>query len=240
MSRQSTCYAIIPAAGRSERMGGSKLLLSWRGTGNTNSTLLDHVLQAWTSSRVRRTIVVVRADAEPAIKNICDSSGVDVVMADNPIDMKASCLMGLKHLSEHYSPSPQDRFFICPADIPGITTGLIDHLITAAEHNDATREPDAGDRVILPTYQARRGHPVLFPWWMAGQLALLRSDQGVNALVNRAAVVEVEFSVTPAKMADIDTPEEYAAAARLFAESIQPNRSNDSDLPSGSDPPRFS
>jgi molybdenum cofactor cytidylyltransferase len=223
-------------------MGGSKLLLSWRGTGNANSTLLEHVLQAWTSSRVRRTIVVIRVDAESAIKTICDSSGVDVVMADDPTDMKASCLLGLKHLSEHYSPSPDDRFFICPADIPGITTGTIDHLITAAEHNDATRPPDAGDRVILPTYQARRGHPVLFPWSMASQLALLRSDQGVNALVNRAAVVEVGFSVSPEKMADIDTPEEYAAAARLFAESIQamPDRSSDSDLPSGSDPPRFS
>ena len=62
------------------------------------------------------------------------------------------------------------------------------------------------DCVIVPTYQARRGHPVLFPWSMAGELALLKSDEGVNALVNRAAVVEVEFPVSPEKMADVDTP----------------------------------
>jgi molybdenum cofactor cytidylyltransferase len=227
MSRHASCYAIIPAAGRSERMGRSKLLLSWRGIGNANATLLEHVLQAWTSSRVRRTVIVIRADAESAVKTICHSSGVDIVLADDPIDMKASCLLGLTHLSQHYSPSPQDRFFVCPADIPGITTGLIDHLITVAERHDATRGPDAVDRVILPTFQARRGHPVLFPWAMASQLASLGCDEGVNALVNRAAIVEAEFSVSPDKMADVDTPDEYAATARLLAEPIQglPRRS---------------
>jgi molybdenum cofactor cytidylyltransferase len=240
MSRQSSCYAIIPAAGRSERMNRSKLLLSWPGIGDAISTLLDHVLQAWTSSGVHRTIVVIRADAESAVKRICDAHRVDTVMADDPVDMKASCLLGLKHLSLHYSPTPHDRFFVCPADIPGITTGLIDRLISEAERHDAMRDPDPGDRVILPTYQARRGHPVLFPWSMAGELALLSSDQGVNALVDRAAVVEVEFSASPEKMADIDTPEEYAAAARLFAKSIQamPSRSSNSDLPNRSDPPQ--
>ena len=227
MSRPSNCYSIIPAAGRSERMGRSKLLLAWRGSGNANSTLLDHVLQAWTSSRVRRTIVVIRADAESAVKRICDSHGVDVVVADDPIDMKASCLLGLKHLSQRESPSSHDRFFVCPADIPGIATSLIDRLIREAERHDATREPDPADCVIVPTYQARRGHPVLFPWSMAGQLALLKSDEGVNALVNRAAVVEVEFPVSPENMADIDTPDEYAAAARLFTDAARalPDRS---------------
>jgi molybdenum cofactor cytidylyltransferase len=221
-------------------MGRSKLLLSWGGTGDAISTLLDHVLHAWTSSRVHRTVVVIRADADSAVKRICDSHDVDIVMADDPIDMKASCLLGLTHLSKHYSPMPQDRFFVCPADIPGITSGLIDHLISEAGRYDATRESDPGDRVILPTYQARRGHPVLFPWSMASQLALLRADEGVNALVDRAAVVEVEFSVSPEKMADIDTPEEYAAAARLFKENIQavPSPSSNSDLPSRSEPPQ--
>jgi molybdenum cofactor cytidylyltransferase len=218
-------------------MGRSKLLLSWRGIGDPISTLLDHVLEAWTASRVHRTIIVIRADAEPAVKRICHSHSVDIVTADDPIDMKASCLLGLKHLTQHYSPMPQDRFFVCPADIPGITPGLIDRLIGEAERHDAMPEPDPGDRVILPTYQARRGHPVLFPWPIASQLALLRADEGVNALVNRAAVVEVEFPMSPDQMADIDTPEQYAAAARLFAENIEaiPSRSSDSGLPPRSD-----
>jgi molybdenum cofactor cytidylyltransferase len=199
-------------------MGRSKLLLSWSGAGDAISTLLDHVLQAWTSSQVSRTVVVIRTDAEPAIKRICQSHGVDVVLADDPVDMKASCLRGLEHLSQRYSPVPQDHFFICPSDIPGINTELIDHLIREAERDDGGQ---AGEHVIVPTYQRRRGHPVLFPWSMAGRLALLRSDQGVNALVDSAAVVEVAISESPEKMGDIDTPAEYAAAARLFAESIR-------------------
>ncbi len=48
-------------------------------------------------------------------------------------------------------------------------------------------------------------------------------------MVERAAVLEVEFSLSPEKMADIDTPEEYAAAARLFAansQALPPGASN--------------
>jgi molybdenum cofactor cytidylyltransferase len=215
-------------------MGRSKLLLPWGGSGDAISTLLDHVLQAWTSSQASRTVVVIRTDAEPEVKRICQFHGVDVVLADDPIDMKASCLHGLEHLSQRYSPSSEDRFFVCPADIPGISSGLIDRLIREADGHDATRR--SGEHVIVPTCQGRRGHPVLFPWSMAGQLALLRSDQGVNALVDSAPVVEVEISESPEKMGDIDTPEEYAAATRLFAENMQalPPGSSDSSRASRS------
>jgi len=199
-------------------MGRSKLLLSWRRDGDANSTLLAHVLKAWTTSRVQRTVIIIRTDADPAVKQICHSHDVDVVAADNPADMKASCLLGLKHLSEHYSPTPHDRFFVCPADIPGISSNLIDPLMGEAERHDAGREPD---RVIVPNFQGRRGHPVLFPWSMASQIELLKADQGINFLVDRAAVVEVEFSVSPEKMADIDTPEEYAAARRRAEQTFE-------------------
>ena len=145
MSRPSRSYAIIPAAGRSERMGRSKLLLSWRGrrrefhVARPRFKGLDYVPRS-------SNVIIIRTDADPAVKRFADSHDVDVVAADNPADMKASCLLGLKHLSEHYSPTPDDRFFMCPADIPGITTGLIDHLIAEAERNDARREPEQRSR----------------------------------------------------------------------------------------------
>ncbi len=218
MSRPSRSYAIIPAAGRSERMGRSKLLLSWRRGGDANSTLLAHVLRAWTTSRVQRTVIVIRTDADPAVKQICHSHDVEVVTADNPADMKASCLLGLQHLARHDSSGSDDRFFVCPVDIPGITSGVVDRLIGEGERGDTAGEPA---RVIVPTYQGRRGHPVLFPWTMASQIELLNADQGINFLVDRAAVAEVEFPVAPEKMADIDTPEEYAAALRRMEQSFE-------------------
>jgi hypothetical protein len=44
--------------------------------------------------------------------------------------------------------------------------------------------------------------------------------------------VNVEFPVSPEKMADIDTPKEYAAAARLFAKNspAMPSHSINPDL----------
>ena len=50
-------FAVVPAAGRSERMGAPKLLLPLG-----DSTVIEHVLAAWTASPVTRTVVVVRAD----------------------------------------------------------------------------------------------------------------------------------------------------------------------------------
>ena len=49
-------FAIVPAAGHSRRMGQAKLLLPW-----AVGTVIDSVLQAWTTSSVDRTYIVVRA-----------------------------------------------------------------------------------------------------------------------------------------------------------------------------------
>ncbi|MEZ6078052.1 MAG: NTP transferase domain-containing protein [Pirellulaceae bacterium] len=54
---QRPTFAIVPAAGRSRRMGQSKLLLPWRGT-----TVIEHVIEAWLRSRVTQVVVVARRD----------------------------------------------------------------------------------------------------------------------------------------------------------------------------------
>ncbi|HMP05911.1 MAG TPA: NTP transferase domain-containing protein, partial [Lacipirellulaceae bacterium] len=53
----SRSFAIVPAAGRSVRMGAPKLLLPVAGR-----PLIDHVLAAWSASRSTRIVVVVRGD----------------------------------------------------------------------------------------------------------------------------------------------------------------------------------
>jgi molybdenum cofactor cytidylyltransferase len=56
-------FAIVPAAGRSARMGAPKLLLPLG-----DRPVIDWVLAAWTASRVTRTVVVVRADDAPLLE----------------------------------------------------------------------------------------------------------------------------------------------------------------------------
>ena len=50
-------FGVIPAAGRSVRMGEPKLLLPWR-----DGTLIEHVLAQWLASRVACVTVVVHPD----------------------------------------------------------------------------------------------------------------------------------------------------------------------------------
>ena len=60
------CYAIVPAAGRSRRMGTPKLLLPFR-----DSVLMDCVLDAWLASRIDAVIVVVRR-GDTALRQLCE------------------------------------------------------------------------------------------------------------------------------------------------------------------------
>ena len=59
-------FAIIPAAGRSQRMGQPKLLLPWR-----NSTIIEHVLAAWRASQVSHMLMVVH----PADRQLAEIRG---------------------------------------------------------------------------------------------------------------------------------------------------------------------
>ena len=48
-------FAIIPACGRSVRMGTPKLLMPWK-----DSTVIEAVLAAWEQSQIDEIVVVVR------------------------------------------------------------------------------------------------------------------------------------------------------------------------------------
>ena len=66
-------FAIVPAAGVSERMGAPKLLLLLDGR-----PVIEHVLASWTDSGVTRTIVVAKL-ADEELVAACRGFDVDVV-----------------------------------------------------------------------------------------------------------------------------------------------------------------
>jgi molybdenum cofactor cytidylyltransferase len=63
-------------------------------------------------------------------------------------------------------------------------------------------------RIIVPCHQGRRGHPVLLPWSLAGEVAALGVGEGVNAILARHDVVEIACG-PEAVAADIDTPADF-------------------------------
>ncbi len=194
-------FAIIPAAGRSLRMGQPKLLLPWG-----ESTVLEHVLATWTASRVDRVVLVVHPqDAE--IVKLGVAAGVHVVQPETaPEEMKVSVQLALDYIS-HFGPSATDAWLLAPADMPTLSTATIDQLIAAYESSLAA-SPAATPRIWAPRSGGRRGHPVLFPWALRSEVTELGPDEGINALMSRHEVAYVEAKAD-AILEDLDTPQDY-------------------------------
>jgi len=192
-------FGIVPAAGRSSRMGTPKLLLPWG-----DETLIASVLQAWRSSRVARVVVVVHPD-DDELARACASAGVEVVQpATPPPDMKASVRAALAHLQK-LKPGPEDAWLVAPADIPGITAERIDRMIAAYE-SDARDRGTLAD-LWVPVHDGRRGHPLLGRWGIARALDDLSENEGLSALFGLLRVQEVKLAAAP--LDDVDTPADY-------------------------------
>jgi molybdenum cofactor cytidylyltransferase len=192
-------FAIIPAAGRSERMGAHKLLLPLAGR-----PLIEHVLAAWAGSNVTRAAVVVRPD-DTDLAACCRRFPVDVIVPSTPPeDMKRSVQLALDHLTANYAAADDDALLLAPADLPGLTPTIVDRAIREYE---ATR-PQA----VVPTFGGKRGHPLVLSWARARDIQTLAADEGVNALVARTPVRELDWML-PEVVDDVDTQADYARHA---------------------------
>ena len=192
-------FAIIPAAGRSQRMGQPKLLLPWG-----QSTVIEHVLATWQASRVDHVIVVVHP-LDDELAKVCQSAGADVVRpADPPIDMKTSVRLGLEQAAS-YHPATSDAWLVAPADMPTLASDTIDRLIAAYAAAGAV---EGSARVWAASRDGRSGHPVLFPWRLAAEVSRLPADSGLSDLVDRCQVTLVE-AADDGIFEDLDTPADY-------------------------------
>ncbi|WP_406695061.1 nucleotidyltransferase family protein [Singulisphaera sp. Ch08] len=190
--------SIVPAAGRSERMGRPKLILPIDGR-----TVIARVVHALGQGGAKPVVVITPPrDAAGASTLIdeADRAGAIVKIAENrPPDMRASFEIGLAHLERSDCPS---AVMLTPADSLGITAALVAQLM---KHSETV--PEA---ILIPTYQGRRGHPIVLPWTLAIQSRELPQGVGLNALValHASEVIEVAVDESGA-LEDLDTPEDY-------------------------------
>jgi molybdenum cofactor cytidylyltransferase len=207
-------FAIVPAAGRSTRMGQPKLLLPWRG-----SSMIEAQLAAWRASRVTATIVIVHPE-DAQLAAVCRRAGAEVVVAETaPPTMKASVLLGLDHLIKQYAPRQGDAWLLAPADMPMLSEQLIDQVLAAYD-------PDH-PQIMVPQYHSERGHPVLFPWRLVEEVRGLSADEGLNVLRRRHGGTQVQVA-DAGILADIDTPAEYQ---RLHGGDVGLKRPEPADVP---------
>ena len=182
-----------------------KLLLPW-----LEGTVIEAVLAAWRESKVDCVFVVVHP-GDNELAEICRRSDAQTIVAETPPpQMKDSVTLALREIAADERPSGLDAWLLAPADMPTLSAETINLLLSA---QDAKRP-----RILVPSHDGRRGHPVLFPWPLADEVFQLNADEGVNVLLGRHPLQEIVCP--PGEMAqDIDTPRQYRQMKRRYQSS---------------------
>jgi molybdenum cofactor cytidylyltransferase len=196
---------LLPAAGRSARMGRPKLALPLGGR-----SVLEHVVAALLRGGVEH-VLVVAAPHTAELAALAEAAGAACLLLQQPTpDMRATVEHGLAWLEERFRPGPGDAWALAPADHPTLDAAVVRRLLAA-------RASEPGRSVVVPTFEGRRGHPTLIGWRHVAGLRAHPSGEGVNAYLrlHREQTREVPVD-SPAVLCDLDTPEDYERLLRLF------------------------
>jgi molybdenum cofactor cytidylyltransferase len=184
--------ALVLAAGRSTRMGGPNKLLAEI----AHRPLVRIAAEEALASRARPVIVVTghqRDRVEQAL------AGLPVHLVHNP-DF-ADGLGGSLRAGIAAVPADADGAVVCLGDMPQVDAALIDQLIAAFD-------PDRGALVVVPTFEGKRGNPVLWSRRFFPDLMAIEGDVGARHLIGRYGEAVVEVAVEgKAALVDVDTPE---------------------------------
>ncbi|HEU4359309.1 MAG TPA: molybdopterin-binding/glycosyltransferase family 2 protein [Xanthobacteraceae bacterium] len=197
--------AVVLAAGRSTRMGGSnKLLAEIRGR-----PLVRIVVEEALASHAKPVIVVVgheRGEVEKAL------GALPVQIVHNP-DFAQGLGTSLK-AGIVAVPADADGAIVCLADMPQVDASLLNRLIAAFD-------PDRGALIVMPTVEGRRGNPVLWSRRFFPDLMAIEGDVGARHFIGRysEAVVEVPLE-GKAALVDVDTPEALVGVKAAIEEAF--------------------
>lgn len=188
----SVVAGIVLAAGSSLRMGEPKQLLQYRGR-----TLLNRVIATAEASRLDHVVVVTGANAR-AIEDSIESERATVV--HNPDFQQpnmTSVVTGARSVEA-------DAFLTLPADIPGISTAVINAVID--------RWAEQSPWAALTEYQDRVGHPYLLSRAALDEAAGVEGPKVLWRMLSYDDSGRVtRITVSHAAPRDINTPDDFEA-----------------------------
>ena len=157
--------AVILSGGASRRMGSPKALLPYQGR-----PFLEHLLDVTALPEIGVRRVVLGADAEPIAKAIRLKPEEIVINTDWEQGQLSSIQAALRSL-----PPGTDGMLLCLIDHPLISADLVRELI---DYFYASKKP-----IVLPVYEGRRGHPVIFSSALYEELLRAPKETGARAVV---------------------------------------------------------
>jgi len=188
--------AIVLAAGKSQRMGRPKILLPVQGI-----AMIHRVLQALKQANIQDIAIVLGHEYQNAVLylNLLEEARTADILINRTYEqgMATSLQIGALAIAADW-----DGFFVLLADMPWITAKVI--LAEAAAFETA-----CDNAIVIPQYQGKRGHPVLFSSQYALELHKLEGDQGARSLIQKYANNIVWFTTDSESICiDIDTEDQ--------------------------------
>ncbi len=199
--------ALVLAAGRSQRMGSPKLLLTLGG-----QTLLRRVIDAARASRCDDVLVVLGELAE-RVGQEATAAGVRTVL--NPRyreGMGTSIAAGIAALA------PASRAaVVLLGDQPCVGADAINVLI---DTHHATGKP-----LVASRYGNVVGVPALIARSLYAEAAVLSGDIGARPLIARHPELVAEVPLRPEASCDVDTPDDLARLKMVIEKGQSPRGS---------------
>jgi molybdenum cofactor cytidylyltransferase len=186
--------ALLLAAGKGERMGQAKQLLSL-GAQRMVEASLDNLI----ASQATEIIIVLGFAAEEIRPFVQGKERTKVI-----VNYRFSEGMSFSiHAGVQATDPSAKGVLIALADQPFIPPQVIDHLIERFA---------AGEKgIVLPVYAGKQGHPVIFDRKRyAPELLMLQGDLGGKEIVRKHPEDCLEVAVaSKGVVVDIDEPEDY-------------------------------
>ena len=178
-------------------MGEPKQLLPFGG-----STIVETVVDSMLGAKFDEVVVVVGHCAERIQEQLGTRPIKTVFNADYREGMLTSAQMGVRSLEAG------DAFGLMLVDQPFITSALINQVI------DAYGQTDKG--IALPSYDYKRGHPVIFQRRYASDILALDSEGGGVRTLFKKYGDDIHYVTvdTDRVLRDIDYREDYEHALK--------------------------
>jgi molybdenum cofactor cytidylyltransferase len=186
--------AVVLAAGMSQRMGQHKLMLPWMG----GRTIIEHIIEQLILARIDY-ITAVTGHRAGQVRRLATAMGVHTV--HNPHyrtgEMLSSLKVGLASMPDHMAAA-----LVVLGDQPRLQPRIVTQIGMAYA--------EGAGGIIIPSYQMKRGHPILIDRRYWPDILNLPEDAALRDVINTyAADIGYVTVDTDSVLRDVDTPDDY-------------------------------
>lgn len=188
--------AIILAGGESKRFGSLKQIYKFK-----NKTFIDHILENLIDLPLISEIVIgLGYDMERVMNNIkTHSEKIKIAMNYNYKDGQISTLKECLKVCSHFNKG----FLVTLVDHPFISKNTYFYLINEFINYGF-------QKIIIPVYENKKGHPVIFPCYLKKELMNCPLEEGARFVIkNYESEVRLINTLDKFILADIDKIEDF-------------------------------